>query len=199
MDDDPTAEQTPSPGRPRGRSFRAGLVAGGAALGLTLAGLGVAAAQTDGSMPAPAPNAPAPGQQAPPPGPPDGPGRRGKGGHGMGMGMGIHGEHVTPAPGGGYQTVATQKGEVTDVNDSSIAVKSEDGFTRTYSVDDNTLVNAGNQGIADVKTGDRVHVRAIVKDGKAAAVQVNDRTQMGRIRDRWMPPRPAPGAANPPN
>ena len=115
------------------------------------------------------------------------------------MGMGIHGEHVTAAPGGGYQTIATQNGEVTDVNDSSIAVKSEDGFTRTYSVDDNTLVNAGNQGIADVKKGDQVHVKAIVKDGKAAAVQVNDGTQVGRIRDRWMPPRPAPGAANPPN
>ncbi|MBA2751148.1 MAG: hypothetical protein H0U41_02775 [Actinobacteria bacterium] len=117
------------------------------------------------------------------------------------MGMGIHGEHVTAAPGGGYQTIATQRGEVTDVNDSSIAVKSEDGFTRTYSVDDNTLVNAGNQGIADVKKGDQVHVKAIVKDGKAAAVQVNDGTQVGRIHDRWMPPPPAPGTGTgtPPN
>ena len=134
-------------------------MAGGVALGLTLAGLGVAAAQTDGSTPAPAP----------------------------------------AAPGGGYQTIATQRGEVTDVNDSSIAVKSEDGFTRTYSVDDNTLVNAGNQGIADVKKGDQVHVKAIVKDGKAAAVQVNDGTQVGRIHDRWMPPPPAPGTGTPPN
>jgi len=195
MDDDPTAQKPPTRRRPAGRHLRTALVAGGAALGLTLAGLGVAAAQTDSTTPAPAPNAPAPGQ---PPAPgPDGSGRRGKAGHGMGMG--IHGEHVTPAPGGGYQTVATQKGEVIDVNDSSIAVKSEDGFTRTYSVDDNTLVNAGNQGIADVKKGDQVHVRAIVKGANAAAVQVNDATQTGRIRDRWMPPRPAPGTAKPPN
>ena len=197
MDDDRTAGQTTTPGAPQGRSFRAGLVAAGAALGLTLAGLGVAAAQTDGNTPAPAPNAPNPAPQAPPPGRPGGPGHPGKGGHGLGMG--IHGEHVTRAPGGGYQTVATQKGEVTDVNDSSIAVKSEDGFTRTYSVDDNTLVNAGNQGIADVKKGDQVNVQAIVKDGKAAAVQVNDVTQVGRIRDRWMPPRPNPGGGTPPN
>jgi len=105
--------------------------------------------------------------------------------------MGIHGEFVTPAPGGGYQTLASQTGEVTDVNGSSLAVKSEDGFTRTYSVDDNTLVNAGNQGIGDVKKGDQVHVKAVVKDGKAAAVGVTDITQVGQLRDRWKPRPPA--------
>jgi len=113
--------------------------------------------------------------------------------------MGIHGEYVTKAPAGGYQTIATQVGEVTDVSGSSLAVKSEDGFTRTYSVDDNTLVNAGNQGIGDVKKGDQVHVRAVVKDDKAAAVEVSDVTQVGQLHDRWMPPRPAPGSGNPPS
>ena len=114
------------------------------------------------------------------------------------MGMGIHGEHVTAAPGGGYQTVATQKGEVTDVNDSSIAVKSEDGFTRTYGVDDNPVVNAGNQGIGDVKKGDQVHVTAIVKDGKASAGDVRDVTQLRQLRDRWSPhPTPPAGGDRP--
>lgn len=179
-----------------GRSFRAGMVAAGAALGLILAGLGVAAAQTDGTTAAPAaPNAPAAPAQ-PPPGRPGHPGRGGPGG---GMALGIHGEHVTRAPGGGYQTIATQTGEVTDVNGSSLTVKSEDGFTRTYTVDDNTLVNAGNQGIGDVKKADQVHVKAVVKDGKAAAVEVDDVTQVGQLHDRWRPRPPTPAAPNPPN
>lgn len=117
------------------------------------------------------------------------PGPRG-GRHGRGLGGGIHGEFTTRAPGGGYQVVATQKGEVTSVSASSIAVKSEDGFSRTYSVDDNTLVNAGNDGIADVKTGDDVHVTAIVADGKARAVAIRDGTRIYELREKWQPPRP---------
>lgn len=134
--------------------------------------------------------------QTPGPTPPEGeasdevrPGLKRRG-HGPGFGGGIHGEFTTHAPGGGYQVIATQKGEVTSVSASSIAVKSEDGFSRTYSVDDNTLVNAGNDGIADVKTGDDVHVTAIVVDGKARAVAVRDGTRIYELREKWAPPRP---------
>jgi hypothetical protein len=101
--------------------------------------------------------------------------------------MGIHGEFVTRAPGGGYQTIAHQRGEVTEVTNSTIAVRSEDGFSRTYTVDENTMVNAGNQGIGDVKQGDQVHVTAVVRDGRASAVDVRDITQMDQLRGRWQP------------
>ena len=182
MDTQGAEEQVPTGGSSRRRRLRAGLVAGGAAVGLILAGLGIAAAQTQPPPPGPNPAAPGP---APPLG--------GSGRHGKGMGMGIHGEFVTRAPGGGFQTVASQVGEVTDVSASSIAVRSEDGFSRTYGVDDNTLVNAGNQGIADVKKGDQVRIMAVVRDGKAQAVKINDATQVDQLRGRWMPPRPDPG------
>lgn len=178
-----------------GSRLRSGLIAGGAALGMTLAGLGVAAAQTDGSTTTTKAPATADG--------PRGPRMGGPGGHGPGFGPGgrpgigfgfalggIHGEFTTKAPGGGYQTMATQRGEATAVSGSSITVKSEDGFSRTYTVDDNTLVNAGNNGIDDVKQGDQVGMMAVVKDGKASAVDVHDGTQIGAIRDRWAPGRP---------
>lgn len=159
-------------------SFRKGLVAAGAAVGLTLAGLGVSWAQTDDTAPA-----------DPPVVKPDGGARR----HGPGgfKGMGIHGEHTVRAPGGGYQTIATQQGEVTDVNATSLKVKSEDGYERTYVVNDDTMVNAGNEGIADVKVGDQVHVMAVVADGKANAKNVMDATQAKALREKWAPPRPA--------
>lgn len=174
----------------RGRA--AGLVAAGLVGGVVLAGFATANAQTD---PTPSPSQSQPSEQAPRRG---GPGGR-HGGKGHGIGMGIHGEFVTAAPNGGYQTIATQRGEVTAVTSTSLTVKSADGFSRTYRVDDNTLVNAGNNGIADVQTGDTVSVMAIVTDGTAAAVDVRDGTQTGRIRDRYVPRPPAPenGTATP--
>ena len=177
-----------APRTARGRSLRSGLVAAGAAVGLALAGLGVAVAQTDGSTTAPPAHSEAPGPRQ------GGPGHRGFGHRGFGMG-GIHGEFTTRAPGGGYQTIASQVGEVSEVSASAVTAKSEDGFSRTYGVDDNTLVNAGNSGIGDVKQGDHVRVMAVVRDGKASAVDLNDGTQVGQLRSRWMPPRPEPPGA----
>src|SRR5437867_3914244 len=115
-----------------GGIFAVGLVAG-----LILAGLNAAGAQS--SSPSPSHRG---GGRAP---------YLHHGGFGhCGFGPGVlHGEFTTPAPGGGYQTVAVQTGTVTSASSSSIALKSEDGFTRTYTVDDNTLVNAGNDGMGD--------------------------------------------------
>ena len=168
-------------------SLRKGFVAAGAALGLTLAGLGVSWAQTDDPPPTAPPADEAPAVKPHAAGKRLGPG----GGPGHHKGMGIHGEHTVRAPGGGYQTVATQNGEVVEVNATSLKVKSEDGFERTYVVNDDTMVNAGNEGIADVKVGDDVHVMAVVVDGKANAKNVMDATQAKSLRDKWAPPRQA--------
>jgi hypothetical protein len=166
-----------------GRRLRSTLLAAGAALGMTLAGLGVAQAQTEG------------GTEQPPAAEPERKMLRHKGGgrgH-HGFGMGIRGEAVTRRPGGGFQTIAHQIGEVTEVSATSINVKSEDGFERTYVVNDDTLVNAGNDGIADVKAGDRVRLTAIVADGgQARAVDVHDVTRIRESRQRWMPGPPPP-------
>jgi hypothetical protein len=113
----------------------------------------------------------------------------GLGGHGFGgfgkMG-GLHGEFTIKKPdGSGYETVATQTGEVTAVSPSSITVKSEDGFSRTYTVDENTVVGSGRDGIGSVKTGDTVHVAGLLDGGKASAAAVLDSTGLGQIGQHW--------------
>ena len=172
----------------------AGLLAAGAITGIALAGFGVAAAQS--TTPPPAANedervAPAPGRGRP--------GRAGGPGHLKGFGRGaIHGEFVVPdADGEGYQTLATQLGDVTAVSATSITVKSVDGFSRTYAVNDDTMVNAGNEGIADVKTGDKVRVMAVVSGDNARAVHIQDTTQAQELRKKWRPARPDKPRATP--
>lgn len=160
-----------------GAIFAAGLV-----IGAIVAGLNVAGAQT----PSPSPSS----SEGPRVERHFGPGP-GFGHFGFGPGA-IHGEFTTAAPDGGYQTLATQIGEVTSVSSSSVTVKSEDGFSRRYAVDDNTLVNAGNDGIADVKEGDTVRVLAVVSAGSARAVDIVDSTNVDRLSERWMPRPPEP-------
>ena len=105
---------------------------------------------------------------------------------GMGAGGAIHGEFVRPAPGGsGYQTVDVQSGKVTAVSSSSITVQSADGFTRTYDVTADTLVDAGRDGISNVKTDDQVTLTAVVANGTATASNVMDRTNLASIRQAW--------------
>ena len=159
------------------------LFAGGLVIGVILAGLNVAGAQTSAS---PSPSA---GSHAPafP--------RFGHFGHGFGhfgLGFGaIHGEFTVTAPGGGYETLATQRGTVTAVSSSSITLKSADGFTRSYAIGANTLVVAGNNGIADVKSGDTVRILAVVNGGTANAVDLVDATRVQQLRGRWLPAFPS--------
>ena len=154
--------------------FAAGLVAG-----LIISNLSIARAQT----PSPTPNAPG--------------GKMFRGfGHRFGLRGGIHGQFTVPAPSGGYETILTQIGTVDSVSSSTITVKSEDGYTHTYSVDDNTLVAAGNNGIADVSKGDTVRVLAVGN----AAKQIVDATKVQSLRQKYWAPRnkgqaPAPSGS----
>jgi hypothetical protein len=170
----------------------------GMVVGVVLAGLNIATAQeTPNTTPA-TPDKPPAVEKAPleRPFPFPGPGRFGPGpfgpgpfGHKFGRGA-IHGEFTTPAPDGqGFRTHATQMGEVTAVSKSSITVKSEDGFSRSYAVDEDTLVNAGRDGIDSIKTGDGVQITAVVEGDTARAVHVVDTTNVRRLRDRWWPGR----------
>jgi len=116
------------------------------------------------------------------------PGHGGRGRHGFGLmdgGGALHGEFVVEKDGGGYQTVATQRGEVTAVSKESLTLKSVDGYSRTYTLTEDTLVNAARDGIDDVKTGNTVSVLAVVTDGKATASSVNDGTVRQAARDKW--------------
>lgn len=103
----------------------------------------------------------------------------------FGFGGALHGEFTIEKGEGKYETVATQRGEVTAVSKESLTVKSEDGFSRTYTLTEDTLVNAARDGIDDVKTGNTVHVFATVADGKATAVSVNDGTVRDKAFEKW--------------
>jgi hypothetical protein len=169
----------------------AGVVAAGLTVGLAVVGFGVARAQTAEPESSTTTTAPAA------PGDKDAVMKRrlygfGPGGFGFGKfgGGAIHGEVTSPKSDGGYQTMAFQTGEVTSVSKSSIALKSDDGFTRTYKLDEDTLVNAGRDGIDSVKNGDEVRVLAVVEERDARAVHVLDTTRVERARERWRPGRP---------
>jgi hypothetical protein len=130
-------------------------------------------------------------------GPMGGPGKGG----GMGMrgaGMGIHGSFVAPKQGGGYQTIHTQRGVVTDVSTTSITVKSEDGYSKKYAVTADTVVNAKRDGIGSIKVDDEVMIIGVENGDSVDAVQIMDRTQikdgMGRLAPP-APPAPAPTAS----
>ena len=97
-----------------------------------------------------------------------GPGAHGPGAHGPGahgpskLGQMLHGESVVELEDGTYVTQRMQVGDVTSVSETSLTVRSEDGFTETYVVgDETTLVRDQVTGTA-ASVGDVAHVRAIV-------------------------------------
>jgi hypothetical protein len=152
---------TAAPGAPAPRPRRLGVSAAVAACGLVLGGIGVAglAGATDAD---PASSAGAtPSAQATPDGSP-GRDRPGPGGRHGGMlggieGHAVHGEIVIETD-DGFVTVQTQRGAVTAVSDSSISVRSADGFTATYVIDDDTSFGRSSEGAAGIAEGDTVRV-----------------------------------------
>jgi hypothetical protein len=189
-------DQSRAPGRRRriltvigGGAAAAALIAGG-----TFVAFGAAGAQTPDpgtqSVPEPAretDRAPLRDQDVPRPRKEGD--RMGKRGHGFGPflrgrgGMALHGQFTTKKPDGGFQTHATQAGEVTAVSSSSITLKSEDGFTRTYAVNADTKVRpATDEGIGGIDKGETVHVMALVEGDTARAVAVIDMAAVKELR-----------------
>jgi hypothetical protein len=88
----------------------------------------------------------------------------------------LHGEAVLAKPGGGYETVAFQRGTVTAVSAGSITVKSTDGFTQTYVINGSTIVGAHRGGISSVKSGNTASVIATVSGKTFTASRIIDWT-----------------------
>ncbi len=82
------------------------------------------------------------------------------------LGGTLHGEVTRPSAAGGTETLLVQTGEVTVSSDTSVTVKSTDGFTETYAVAATTTVR-GPAKAAGLAVGTRVTVVA-TKDGKTA-------------------------------
>lgn len=91
----------------------------------------------------------------------------------------LHGEVVIAKDGGGTQTMLIQKGAVTEVNATSISVKSDDGFTKTYALNGKTRVNGGRDEIGSVGKDERVVVTAVQTGGSLTAQNLVDLTDLG--------------------
>jgi hypothetical protein len=73
-------------------------------------------------------------------------------------GRALHGEFVVETKDGGVRTVVAQKGEITAKGNGTVTVKSRDGFTLTWRVDDQTKIRkrGGKASLPDLVIGDRV-------------------------------------------
>jgi hypothetical protein len=143
-------------------------------------------APSDSPSPSPSPSgSAAPGQPSPDqPGPGErrrhgpfgGPG--GRIGDRIG-GTALHGEFVVKDSDGKVVTKVTQHGSVTAVSATSISLKSEDGFTATYTVGTGTKVNVGGSSaaITGVKTGNDAWVLATKSGSTSTADNLIVRTK----------------------
>jgi hypothetical protein len=91
----------------------------------------------------------------------------------------VRGTLVVPASGGGYQTEAIQRGKVTAISSSSVAVLSADKYTKSYQVTGSTSVNAGHGGLSTVKVGDQVSITATVHGSTATVNSIIDLSRLG--------------------
>jgi hypothetical protein len=114
-----------------------------------------------------------------------GPGRGPWGGGGLGNVLGsdisdfLHAEAVLAKEGGGTQTVLVQKGAVTEVSGTRVTVKSADGFTTSYTVNDDTKVRADSDDIGAVAKDEEVVVVAPKSGDTHTATVVVDLTDLG--------------------
>jgi hypothetical protein len=98
-----------------------------------------------------------------------------------GLGGVVHGQY-TVQTGSGYKTVLVQVGSVVNVSQSSIEVKSSDGYDHTYSVQSSTVVDAQENGISTVAKNDQVRIQAVQQSGQDVATNIVDTTKIGSSR-----------------
>ncbi|MDR7160336.1 hypothetical protein [Arthrobacter sp. BE255] len=101
--------------------IRKALLAGVVALALTGTGVAIAWSATDSPSPSPSDSAPGKPDKAQRP-------------------QHLHSESVVKKADGTFETVLNQQGAVESVSESSVTVKSEDGFTQSYAVNADTRI-----------------------------------------------------------
>ncbi|MDF2824973.1 MAG: hypothetical protein K0R68_2381 [Mycobacterium sp.] len=112
-----------------------------------------------------------PGLGGPGFGGPGGPPGSGPGGFGGGQSSitnSLHGEFVVADGRGGYATELTQTGVVTDISNTTVTARSDDGFTQTYTITPET-----RHGRTEVKAGEPVTIRAVTADGITTATVIS--------------------------
>ena len=78
-----------------------------------------------------------------------------------------------------HRVVDVQRGQVQSVSSTSITVKSDDGFTATYTVNGDSKVRKAGKAaaIGDVHTGDNVGIVATKANGADTVTRIADRTK----------------------
>ncbi|MEU4238711.1 hypothetical protein [Actinoplanes sp. NPDC026619] len=84
----------------------------------------------------------------------------------------LHGTYVVSDGNGGYTTQLTQTGTVSAISSSSVTVKSDDGYSKTYVISTSTTVGSGR--IADVLKGHTVRIVATSAKQKITATSITD-------------------------
>jgi hypothetical protein len=127
-----------------------------------------------------------------------GPGDRSMGGPREGHGSPLlHSEGVMEDADGTFITVRMQEGELTAVSATSLSVTSGDGYTSTYVITDETVLERDGEDAAP-KVGDTVHVRATVDGSTATAEHVHAMSperaaefeDQREAMEQWMSERP---------
>jgi hypothetical protein len=92
----------------------------------------------------------------------------------------LHGEATVKAPDGSTKVVVTQAGDITDITDTTITVKSSDGFVATYTIDKDTRIslNGTDGALSGLKKGDPVHVGGTKSGSAEHAASVFEGTWM---------------------
>jgi hypothetical protein len=153
------------------------LLTGAAVLAIAGAGTGIALAQ---SSDPPSPTPPAPSSSAPEP---DGmsrchDGHDGHDGHGRRGGLLARIEHgeATVTTDQGDRVIDLQRGIVNSANSGQLTVRSADGFTATYVVDNSTKIRKDRKAsdISQVVANDRVLVLATKAGGTITATGIRD-------------------------
>ncbi len=174
--------------------FRKAALVGAVALVLTGTGVAFAWAANETPPPAPSSSSP-PGKSGDAPGQNRAPGQDKAPGHTKPdkaqRPQHLHGESVAKKADGTFHTEVTQRGTVESVSDTSITVRSEDGYSQAYTIDASTRITqvtappaedaeAKDDGgkwlkradgtIADIATGDDVRISG-VKDGDTVTAE----------------------------
>jgi hypothetical protein len=170
------ASSPPSRQRDRPSVLQGLLILVAVAVSMVLGAVGWAAAADDTPTPQPSASASTPKSDHPGwsrwGGPWAGPSGGGWGSPLFDRGRALHGEVVVAKDGGGTETVLIQRGKLTTVTKSSIAVTSSDGFHRTYAVNDETQVDAGRETTRSLAKGSDVVVSARKSGNALTAVHI---------------------------
>jgi hypothetical protein len=106
----------------------------------------------------------------------------GKPGHhrlgGPGMGPLLHGEQVVRTPDGDFREIAVQHGTVEAVDAGSITVTSEDGYTATYTITDETTIRVDRQE-ADAAALAVGRSARVIADTDGNALRIGSLTEEG--------------------